>query len=258
MRTLPNRREALTVAAAAAISSLAPPRAYSLDRVGLGVIGSGNRGQALMRAFTLCPEVEIRAICDVNEPVMDQALGVLEGLPGRFRPAKFVEYERMLDRKDVDAILVATPEHWHGLPFIHACQAGKHIYVEKPISHTVVEGRRMVLAARKHGVIAQAGTQQRASPHYRRAMEIVQSGRLGRIPKLHCWNSQLSGTRFRPVADSAPPAGLHWDRWLGPARKVPFNAMRLEHRLWMEYAGGEMTDWGPHHLDIILTAMKAS
>jgi predicted dehydrogenase len=256
--TLPNRREALKLAAAA-VSSLAPSQASGLDRVRLGVIGSGNRGQALMRAFTLCPEVEITAISDVNEPVMDQALAVLDKLPGRFRPAKFVEYESILQRKDVDAVLIATPEQWHGLPFILACQAGKHIYCEKPVSHNVVEGRRMVQAARKSGVIAQVGTQQRASPHFRRAMEIVQSGRLGQISKVHCWNTQQPGTRYRLVPDSEPPAGLHWDRWLGPARKVPFNAMRIaEHRLWMDYAGGEMTDWGAHHLDIIMGAMRAS
>jgi predicted dehydrogenase len=258
MKTPVSRREVLTAAAAAAVSSLAPSRASSMDKVRLGIIGSGNRGQALMRAFTLCPEVEITAISDVNEPVMDQALGVLEKLPGQFRPAKFPEYERMLDRKDVDAVLIATPEHSHGLPFIHACQAGKHVYVEKPVSHNVVEGRRMVQAVRRYGVIVQTGTQQRASPHFKRAIEIVQSGRLGQIAKVHCWNTQQAGVRFPPVPDTQVPAGLNWDRWLGCARMVPFNPLRLEHRLWMEYSGGEMTDWGAHHLDIILCAMKAT
>jgi predicted dehydrogenase len=231
------RRQMLKIAGVAAFQPFQILTGATRDKVRLGVIGSGNRGQALMRAFTNIPAVEITAISDVNEPVMDQALTLLDQLPRRFHPAKFAEYERMLDRKDVDAVLIATPEHSHGLPFIQACQAGKHVYVEKPVSHNVVEGRRMVQAARKSGVIAVAGTQQRASPHFMKAVEVVQSGRLGRIPKVHCWNTQKSGTRFRPVADCDPPAGLHWDRWLGPARRVPFNPMRLEHRLWMDYAG---------------------
>jgi len=252
-----SRRKVVRLGGIAAGSSLLPAQVTSSRKVRLGVIGSGNRGQALMRAFTRIPEVEITAISDVNEPVMDEAQRLLDQLPGRFHPARAVNYEDMLGRRDVDAVLIATPEHWHGLPCIHACQAGKHVYVEKPVSHNVVEGRRMVQAVREHGVIAMAGTQQRGSAHFRRAVEIVQSGRLGRVIKVHCWNNQKSGTRFPVVPDSDPPGGLHWDRWLGPARFAPFNTRRLEHRLWMDYGGSYMTDWGVHHMDIILWAMNA-
>jgi predicted dehydrogenase len=210
-----------------------------------------------MGMFGSFPDVDIAAISDVIEPRMDVAVESLGKLPRRFAPERFVEHERILERKDIDAVVIATTEHWHGLPFVQACLAGKHVYVEKPFGHSVGEGRAMVTAARKSGVVAVMGTQQRASEQFVKAMEMVQSGKLGRVPHVHCWNSQVARDRPERAADSAPPTGYHWNRWLGPAPEVPYNSGRLEHRWWMEYGGGYMTDWGPHHIDIILGAMNA-
>ena len=169
-----------------------------------------------------------------------------------------VEHERILDRKDIDAVVIATTQHWHGIPFIQAAQAGKHIYVEKPFSHTVVEGRAMVEAARRSGVTAMMGAQQRGYPHYLKAVEVVRSGRLGKIALVECWNYQQLGRRVGKPPDADPPPGLHWDRWLGPAPLVPFNPARLNNSWWFDYGGGMMTNWAIHHIDIILWAMQAA
>lgn len=182
---------------------------------------------------------------------------VAEG-PQRRPPDCVVEHERILDCRDVDAVLIATTQHWHGLPFIQAAQAKKHIYVEKPLSHNVAEGRAMVDAARKHGVLAMMGTQQRGYAHYLQALEIVRSGRLGEIPLVECWNYHTSGSRVGRSADGEPPPTLHWDRWLGPAPLAPYNPSRMNNSWWFDYAGGMMTNWAIHHIDIILWAMQAS
>jgi predicted dehydrogenase len=189
---------------------------------------------------------------------MDQTAKVLSEGPRPRKPDRVVPHERILDRKDVDAVIIATTQHWHGLPFIQAAQAGKHIFVEKPLSHTVVEGRAMVEAAKKSGVIAMMGTQQRGYPHYKKALEILHSGRLGTIALVECWNYHNTGRRTGRAADSDPPQGLHWDRWLGPAPYVPFNRTRLNNSWWFDYAGGMMTNWAVHHIDVILWAMQAA
>jgi len=218
------------------------------ERVRIGLIGCGGRGRSLARIVSRHADVDIPVICDVIEPRMDETAALQKA-------ERVVDYRRVLDRKDVDTVFIATTQHWHGLPFIHACQAGKHIYVEKPLSHTVVEGRAMVRAARKHGVIAMMGTQQRAGAHYQKAVEIVRSGRLGKIGLVECWNYADRGARAGRFPDSDPPPGYHWDQWLGPAPYVPFNRARLDHNWWFDYGGGVLGNWGPHHFDIVFWAM---
>jgi len=225
------------------------------DRIRVGFIGCGGRGRSLMNILARCPDVDIPVICDVIEPRMEQAKAQLAKARFPRKPMTVVDYRRVLGWKDVDAVFIATTQHWHGLPFIHACQAGKHIYVEKPLSHTVAEGRAMVTAARKHGIIALMGTQQRAGAHYRKAVEIVRSGRLGKIGLVECWNYADRGPRAGRYPDSEPPPGYHWDLWLGPAPYVPFNRARLEHNWWFDYGGGVLNNWGPHHFDIVFWAM---
>jgi hypothetical protein len=132
-----------------------------------------------MQIFAENPEVDVPVICDPIEPRMQQALKALAALPRPQQPECVIDYRRVLDRKDVDAVVIASTQHWHGIPHIHACQAGKHIYVEKPLSHTVVEGRAMVTAAKKHRVIALMGTQQRCGEHYRKAVEDHPVGPVG-------------------------------------------------------------------------------
>ena len=196
-------------------------------------------------------------ICDVNEPRMTDAAKVLSNGQRPSTCDQVVEYERILDRADIDGVVIATTQHWHGLPFIHAAQAGKSIYVEKPLSHTVEEGRAMVDAAKANGVLAMMGTQQRNYPHYPQASDIVRSGRLGTIALVECWNYENTGNRVGRHKDTSPPAGLHWDRWLGPAPYVPYNPGRMRNSWWFDYSGGMLTNWAVHHIDIILWAMRA-
>lgn len=237
---------------ALSVSGLAP----ASDRVRLGLIGCGGRGKQLLEVFCQWPDVEVPAISDVIEPRMEDAAQFLTKELGRPTPAKYVEHERILERADIDAVVIATTQHWHGRPFIQAALAGKAIFVEKPLSHTVVEGRAMVEAARKTGVIAMLGTQQRAYPHFVKAVDIVQSGRLGKIALVECWNVHKTGGRVGRAADADPPPGYHWDRWLGPAPYVPFNPSRLNNSWWFDYAGGMLTNWAIHHIDVILWAMR--
>ena len=256
-----SRRTVLSAAASAGAISLAGPlvraqgKAEANDRLRLGLIGCGRRGRQMIPVFQGFRDVDLAAICDVNAQNLDKAHKLLDGKPDRV-----ADYRKILDRKDIDAVVIATTEHWHGLPFIHAAAAGKHVYVEKPLSHTVVEGRAMVRAARKAGIIAMMGTQQRGQEHYGPAIELVRSGRLGNVALVECWNTLKFGKGWlSPVVQGEPPAWIDWDRWLGPAPQVPFDSRRLNgYPFWFAYGGGFMTNWGPHHTDIILSAMGVS
>ncbi|MBN2476825.1 MAG: Gfo/Idh/MocA family oxidoreductase [Pirellulales bacterium] len=257
-----NRRQ-FVKSAACATAALAPAIRASGgqpagNRVRVGLIGCGGRGRQLLQVLREYPDVDVAAISDVIEPRMQEAAKLLAEGPRPQKPEQVVIHQRILDRRDVDAVVIATTQHWHGLPFIQAAQAGKHVYVEKPLSLTVAEGRAMVEAANKTGVIAMMGTQQRNYVHYPKALEILRSGRLGKIALVECWNYHNTRNRVGRAADSEPPPGYHWDRWLGPAPKVPFNTSRLNNSWWFDYAGGMMTNWAIHHIDIILWAMGAS
>jgi predicted dehydrogenase len=261
MNVSTSRRRFLAATAGAAAVGLTSPAVRAdgktaiHDRVRLGFIGCGGRGRQLMPVFRQFNDVEIPVICDVNGKRLDEAYELLERKPERER-----DYRKILDRKDIDAVVIATTEHWHGLPFIHACQAGKHVFVEKPLSHTVVEGRAMVRAAKKAGIIAMMGTQQRGQEHYPPAVKIVQSGRLGKVFLVECWNVMKMGKRWATaVTQGEPPEYVDWDRWLGPAPLVPFDSRRLlGYMFWFDYGGGMMTNWAVHHVDIILWAMQAT
>jgi predicted dehydrogenase len=226
------------------------------ERVRIAFIGCGGRAQQMMPMFASFPDVDVVAVSDVIESRMDRALEVLNRSQFPQKPERVLEHERILERKDVDAVVIATTQHWHGRPHIQACQAAKHIFVEKPLSHTVVEGRQMVKASKRSGVIAMMGTQQRAGPHYQQAVELIRSGRLGKVALVECWNYHNTGNRVGRHPDSEPPPGCHWDRWLGPAPLVPFNPGRLNNSWWFDYAGGMLTNWAVHHIDIILWAMQ--
>jgi len=251
-----DRRDFIKAMAAVSVSG-AVGRAAPSERVRLGLIGAGPRGRNVMKGFLAFPDVEVPVVCDVIEPRMRTAVEEASKIEGAAVPDEVVDYRRVLDRKDLDGVVIATTEHWHGLPVMHAAQAGKAIFVEKPLGHTVAEGRAMVDAVKKHGVVAMMGTQQRGGSHYQRAIEAVQSGRLGKVAQVRCWNYGSAGQRAGRPADSAPPPGHHWDLWLGPAPSVPFNPARLRHTWWFDYSGGMMTVWGVHHVDVILAAMGA-
>jgi predicted dehydrogenase len=230
------------------------------DRVRVGVIGPGRQGRGVMKTFMRNADVQIVALCDVFRPQMDFAINdaKLEGVD------TYGDYRRMLDRKDIDAVIVASPDHWHALQTVMACQAGKDVYVEKPVSTAVDEGRKMAQAARNYNRVVQVGTQQRSGDHYQKAAEIIRGGQLGKITFVRTWNfgNQTPGGIGNPP-DTNPPDGLDWDMWLGPAPMRRFNQNRFgvhpdrwsSFRWFWDYAGGMMTDWGVHHLDIVQMVM---
>ncbi|MHB8969789.1 MAG: Gfo/Idh/MocA family protein [Pirellulaceae bacterium] len=166
------------------------------------------------------------------------------------------DYRKLLEMKDLQAVIVATNKHWHALPTIHACQAGKDVYIEKPLAHSIGEGRAMVQAAEKYNRIVQVGTQQHSSPHYQQAVEIIRSGELGDISEVKVWDYENQYPGWGAPADCEPPAGLDWDFWLGPAPKVPYNPNYFLHDYWFfDYAGSFQCDWAVHHYDIVHWAM---
>jgi predicted dehydrogenase len=176
------------------------------------------------------------------------------------KPKVYGDYREMLNNKDIDAVVIGTPDHWHCKIMVDAVQAGKHVYVEKPIANSIKECNLMVAAQQKTGKIVQAGQWQRSGPHYKKAIEIVRSGVLGKIRLVKVWAYQGWMNPVPVVPDSQPPQGVDYNMWLGPAPKRPFNQNRFHFnfRWFWDYAGGLMTDWGVHEIDIALYAMQES
>ncbi|MEA2063867.1 MAG: Gfo/Idh/MocA family oxidoreductase, partial [Gemmatimonadota bacterium] len=204
--------------------------------------------------------------CDCYKPSLDKALEILEEKE-KPKPACYGDFRRLLEMKEIDVVIVSTPDHWHPLQTVMAARAGKDVYVEKPVSVAVNEGRKMVEVARETGRVVGVGTQQRSGEHFQRAVEIVREGRLGRITRIVTWNYMNEyplGIGNPP--NGSPPEGLDWDMWLGPAPKVPFNNNRFgviegrwsSFRWFWDYAGGWMTDWGTHLIDIVQWAMEVN
>ncbi|MHC4405776.1 MAG: Gfo/Idh/MocA family protein [Planctomycetota bacterium] len=218
------------------------------DKIVLALIGAGGRGSSLIRSMTGLENVEAKYVCDVNASRGQGVIGALEQLQG-YAPRRVGDMREVLDDRDVDAVVIATPEHWHALATVWACQAGKDVYVEKNVSISIWEGRKMIEAARKHERVVQAGTQNRSAPYGRSAREYIESGRLGKVVHVKVYN-MLGGGKWSPSPDGAPPAGLDWDRWLGPAPEVPYNPGRMRWYSWWDYSGGAMAGDASHQLDL--------
>ena len=219
------------------------------ETIRLGIIGLGNRGDQLIDAFKPQPDASIVALCDVYQPYVDFAKQKVGGSP--FCTA---DYRQLLERKDVDAVVIATPDHWHALQFVDACLAGKDVYVEKPLSLVVGEGRRMIEVANQQKRVVQVGIHRRSLPLCAKAAELIRGGAIGKVSicrSFHLTNEWPMGIGNPP--DSDPPAGLDWDMWLGPAPKVPYNRNRCFYRFrWFRaYSGGQLTNMGTHYLDLI-------
>lgn len=219
------------------------------DRVRLGFVALGNRGDQVLDAFLVHKDCEVVAVCDIYQPYMDFASQKIGGSPKQSR-----DYRTLLGMKDVDALVICTPDHWHALQMIEACQAGKDVYVEKPLSLCVLEGRRMVEAARRHNRVVQVGIHRRSSPFCKEAAGIIRSGELGHITvvrSFHIQNEWPKGIGNPPDGET-PPAGFDWDAWLGPAPKRPYNKNRTFYRFrWFyDYSGGQVTNFGVHYLDM--------
>jgi predicted dehydrogenase len=223
------------------------------DRVVIGLIGCGGRGLDVARLMLKVSGVEYGAVCDVYAPNAERAKQQLN-------PAARVsgDFRRLLELKEIDAVHIATPDHWHAIPTVMACEAGKDVYVEKPLAHNVKEGRAMVAAARNHNRIVQTGTQHRSSPHYREVERIIKSGELGEVRFVRVWNySNLTPEGIGLPTDGQPPEGLDWDFYLGPAPKVTFNRARFlgTIRGYWDNAGGTLTDFGSHRFDTVHQVM---
>src|SRR6266498_5567330 len=249
------RRDFTKIATAASVSTaLGSGRVLGAnDRVRLGFIGVGNRGDQVLDGFHAHKDAEVVAVCDIHQPYMDFAAKKTGGSPRQFK-----DYRKLLEMKDVDAVVIATPDHWHALQMIHACQAGKDVYVEKPLSLAVAEGRRMVEAAERHKRVVQVGLQRRSSDYCREAVEFIRGGGIGKVTAaraFHIQNEWPKGIGNPP--DEPPPADFDWEAWLGPAPKRPYNKNRSFYRFrWFyDYSGGQLTNFGVHYMDVIHRAL---
>jgi predicted dehydrogenase len=225
----------------------------SNERVRLGFIGVGNRGDQLLDAFLVHKDAEIVTLCDVYEPYLQAAQKKVGG-----KAALYPDFRRLLDQKDIDAVVIATPDHWHALQFVAACRAGKDVYVEKPLSLTIAEGQKMVAVADQTKRITQVGLHRRSSANIQEAVQLVRSGAIGKVSVAKCYhlrNEFPQGIGNPPDCD--PPAGLDWDFWLGPAPKAAYNPNRClyKFRWFWDYSGGQLTNFGTHYLDVIQWAL---
>jgi predicted dehydrogenase len=245
-----SRREFLGAAAVlAGTAALGRAADSPNEKVGVAVVGCG-RGTSLAYQFAALGDSQVVAICDVDESRGRQLCDEVEARAGK-RPDYVVDFRTLFDRKDVDALAVATPDHWHAPITIHACVAGRDVYVEKPCSHNVAEGRLAVTAARKHGRIVQHGTQLRAAPHYEAAWKLLRDGVIGKVLMVKAINNQRRSTHAL-CADEPVPAGVDYDLWQGPAPARPFNRNRFHsawHWMW-DYGTGDIGNDGVHQIDI--------
>ena len=249
-----------TAAGASLVGALsgAQARAAANDRVTVCVTGVRGRGNSLLRTFAALPKVDVKYVCDLDEGVLHNRADQVASLVGR-RPETIQDYRRALDDDAVDALVLGTPDHWHALPTIHACQAGKDVYVEKPDGHNLIEGRTMVAAARKHRRVVQLGTQARSGKHIRAAMAYLAAGNIGKALFAKAWESSRQGSIGHPPDREAPP-GVDYDFWLGPAPKRPFNPNRF-HGRWrwfLDYGTGDLGNDGVHRLDIARWALETA
>jgi predicted dehydrogenase len=260
----PARRDLLKAGAAAFTTSLFTGRLKGAnDRLTGAIIGMGKMGAANLMAAVRQPGLEIVALCDVYQPNLEEGMALADELGAKPKAVK--DFREILTDRSIDFVNISTPDHWHAYMTVEACKAGKDVYIEKPACTYLEEGKKMVEAARKYGRVVQGGTWQRSSEHFRKAVEIVKSGALGKVTVCRTWFDTVDPqTGIGNPPDCDPPADLDWDMWLGPAPKRPFNPNRWGvhpelgaqkpfpyFRYFWDYAGGMMTDWGVHLLDIV-------
>ena len=239
-----------TLARTAAFAALSYGRIRGAnDRARLGFIGVGNRGTSLLRATKEYADQHIVAVCDIRRDYLENAAQV-----AGTSPELYGDYRRLIERSDIDAVVIATPDHWHALMMIDACRAGKDVYVEKPLSLTIHEGRRMVETAKHTKRVVQVGIHRRSASYCRQAAEFVRSGAIGQVTVARAArvvNEYPHG--IGRTADADPPPGVDWDLFLGPAPAVPYNENRMSYkfRWFYDYSGGQLTDNGVHFLDLI-------
>jgi predicted dehydrogenase len=252
-----NRRHFIKTSAAASVAY----SAFSLPLISVAgktrpyrtaLVGSGWWGMNILREAIAAGESKVVALCDVDQNMLTAAALEVGKLNGD-KPKKYGDYREMLAREKPEIVIVATPDHWHPLITIAAVQQGAHVYVEKPIGHTINEGKAMVKAARANNRMVQVGTHRRVSPHNISGMDFLKSGKAGKIGMVRCF-VHYGGGPGQKTPDSEPPQGLNWDMWCGPAPLRPYN--KTIHpkgfRSYLDYANGQLGDWGIHWLDQVL------
>ena len=226
------------------------------DKINVALIGCRNMGWSNLSDFLINPEVECVALCDIDRNVLDEKASEVAKRRDN-KPTLYSDYRKMLERKDIDAVIIGTPDHWHCKQMVDACSAGKDVYVEKPIANSIAECDIMVAAAHKYNRVVQVGQQQRSGSHWHEMKQYIDSGKLGKIAQVDVWANFNYTVIQNPAADGPVPAGVDYDSWLGPAPSRAFNQNRF-HGLWRtfwDYGGGLMTDWGVHLLDMALWGM---
>lgn len=250
-----NRRQFTKGAALAGVgTALSAGRVLGAnERIRLGFVGLGNRGDQVLDGFLAQKDCEIVGICDIHEPYLDFASKKIGTNPKYHK-----DYHELLGRKDVDAVVIVTPDHWHALMMIDACKAGKDVYVEKPLSLVVSEGRAMIDAAKKYDRVVQVGLQRRSSPAMREACEFIRKGGIGKVTVARAFHVQNEWPKgIGNPANGEAPKGFDWEAWLGPAPSKPYNKNRSFYRFrWFyDYSGGQLTNFGVHYLDLIHWAL---
>jgi predicted dehydrogenase len=230
------------------------------DKINVALIGCRSMGFSDLKSFLRKENnVECVALCDVDSNVLESKAAEVEKMTG-LRPKTFKDFRKVLESPDVDAVIIGTPDHWHAIIMMSALEAGKHVYVEKPMGHSIEECNAMVAMQAKHpNLYCQVGMWQRSSKHWFEAADIVKSGQLGDVHLVKAWIYKGYDNPYPVMPDEEAPAYVDYDMWLGPAPKRPFNMNRFHynHRWWYDYAGGAMTDWGVHLLDFAMYGMDA-
>jgi predicted dehydrogenase len=260
---MPTRREFIhstsTLAAGAGLVSFTKPVAVkktsAADKVGVALIGCRGMGFGDLSNALKIANVECVALCDVDKNVLEQRKNDVLKIQGK-APATYADFRKCLENKDIDAVIIGTPDHWHCLIFLAACEAGKDIYVEKPLANSIAECNIMLHAARKYNRVVQVGQQQRSGDHWKEAIQFIKDGKIGQLRKVNVWANFNYGIGEKVVPDGPVPVGVDYDMWLGPAPKRNFNAARFHGswRMFWDYGGGLVTDWGVHLLDMALWA----
>ena len=254
-----NRRAFLKATAGSAVASsvwnLNPAALGANEKVTLALIGGRNQGRGVAQR-AIKAGAQFKTFCDLDPSIREKTGKEIEAAQGR-RPQLEERFERVLEDKDIDAVIIAVPDHWHARMAILACQAGKDVYCEKPLCQTIREGQLMREAARKHNRVMQVGTQRRSMEHFRSAVDVVSSGKIGKVPLIKAWINQIRISIGRP-ADGSPPARVDYDRWLGPAPKRSFNENRFHYtwRYFWDYGNAEIGNQGIHVLDVGLWAVQ--
>ena len=230
------------------------------DRINVGVIGCNGQGFADLTAFLDHPQVECIALCDIDENVLNRRAADVEKIRGKKPANLYKDWRKLIENKDINVVIIGTPDHWHCLQMVAACDEGKDVYCEKPLGRTIEECNLMLSTAKRNKTVVQVGQWQRSDPHWLDAVNFIQSGKLGKIRLVRVFSYQGWCPSIPVRPDEPVPQGVDYDMWLGPATKRPFNRNRFHFtfRWFWDYAGGLMTDWGVHLLDYALFGMNVT